>query len=104
MELIEVRAIELIVLVVAFLIGKYILPLIKVHVNTQQLTLALSYALSFVKGAEAIYDGEGRGEEKLKYVSMQMSKKLYDLGISMDETEIRAIIEQAVQVMKEDSN
>lgn len=103
MTIVEIRAIELFILLCAVLIGRYVLPFLRAHMDLSQLTLALSYAISFVKGAEAIYDGEGRGEEKLKYVSMQMSKKLYDLGINMDESEIRSIIEQAVQVMKENS-
>lgn len=102
MKIVEIRAIELFVLISAILIGRYLLPWLKAHMELSKLTLILSYALSYVKCAEVIYSGDERGNEKLRYVSAQLAKKAFELGIEMDDKDIRALIEQAVLAMKEE--
>jgi len=104
MEIIEIllpKIIEIVIIAIAAVVGRYAIPFLRTHINYKQLTLALQYALAYVEAAEKIINGKGMGEEKLALVSAQLETKLKDLKVNMNADDIRALIEQAVNIMND---
>lgn len=103
MEAIIPQIVELVILIIAVLLGRYIIPWIKAKLDIEQLSMAIAYAQSGVAAAEQILYGKGLGDEKLQYVTEWLSKELPKLGIRMSDESIRVIIEEAVKTMNEQS-
>ena len=69
-----------------------LLPLIRRIVTGKQMEAAEKWVSTAVKAAEQLIRGEGKGEERLRYVL----GFLKDNGVKSDESELRALIEAAV--------
>lgn len=53
-----------------------------------------------VEAAEMMYTGPGRGAEKLDYVMDYITRLLISKGITMDQQQVRIMIESAVHDLK----
>lgn len=103
MDDIIVKTIELVILIIAMLIGRYLVPIIKTNVDFNKLKLVCNYADIFVNAAEQIFLGEGLGELKLDSVTALIKDKTKDLNIKLSDDDIRSIIENAVKKMNNES-
>ena len=96
--------IELTVLILSLLIGRYAIPFIKTKLDANKLELITIWALKFVKTAENIIDGEKRGEEKRDQVTAWLKEKADELGLKLTEDQIRTILEDAYTTMIQEAN
>lgn len=94
------KVIELGVLVLTGLIGKYLIPLLKEKVNFAYLKEIMTWTETFVKSAEMIVKGEKMGETKLNMVTEMMNDKLKETGVNFTDEQLRALIEEAVKNMQ----
>lgn len=86
---------QLIVAVVAFLIGKYVMP----SVPKDTLSTLSQWAYVFVRGARKFLVSK-TGAEKMDTVVAQLMDVALDLGIYVTEDQIRAIAQAAYDSMK----
>ena len=85
------------VIILAFgAFGAFVLPWIRTHVTTEQLTILHGIANTVVFAAEQIF-GAKMGEDKLKYALSLAKKLLTTKGLTFDEDVVRAAIEAQVQ-------
>lgn len=96
MELIIQTAFRLVVLIMAYVAGKYLIPFVQT-VTMQR------WALTFVKSAEAIIKTAKSGAEKRELVSKWISDKAKVIGVVLSEEEVRALLEEAVNIMNKES-
>ena len=104
MDQIMITTIELVVLVIAFLIGKYAIPFIRTNLDASKLGLISSWALMFVRASENIIVGSGKGEEKRKQVTAWIKEKADEIGINLTEDQIRTLLEDAYTTMIQEAN
>lgn len=83
---------QVIVVIVSYLVGKYIIPKLSQD-DLKTLELVKNWVEQFVNEAANFKDYTG--EEKKKYVSEQIAKILNEKGIAMTEEQISALIETA---------
>jgi LL-H family phage holin len=100
MNQIITTAIELVILIASFVIGKYIVPKLS-NKDLTNLTVIADWAKKFVTAATAVLGDDATGEQKLEYVSKQLAQIAKDKGISITDDQIRAIIEDAYATYKE---
>lgn len=103
MDQVTNELVKIVFLLAAVILGRYAIPLVKSKLRISDLKLVFEWALTFVKSAEAIYSGEGKGKDKLAQVTVWMNSKLKELGIYMGDDDVRAMIEQAVNIMHQES-
>lgn len=84
--------IEAVAALIAVLITAVIIPFIKSKTNAQQQAEINEWVKIAVAAAEQLYVGQGRGEEKKRYVI----DWLHAHGISLDTAKMDALIEAAV--------
>lgn len=77
------------------IITSVIVPLIKSKLTNSQWETILSYALAGVQAAEIIFNAQGQGEEKLRWVSEYITKQCAAHGIKIDMDTVRVAIENA---------
>lgn len=85
--------INAVIALIAAIISVFLIPWIKVNTTEQQRKTMLELIKIAVAAAEQIYEGEGRGEEKKKYVLDFLASK----GIAVDDEAVNAAIESYVQ-------
>ena len=68
--------------------------------DSQQTFNIQSWVKFAVEAAEMLYTGPGRGAEKLDYVMDYMSRLLASKGITMDQQQIRIMIESTLLELK----
>lgn len=85
--------------VVLILISAYVIPWLKNYVGQDKYETVLEYAEILVRSAEKMYTPEEWAQKKAYAVNM-LSVKAKELGIDLNEKEINAIIEGAVQAVK----
>ena len=90
-------AIELALMVVMYLLGKYVAPKLLTDSTFKVLT---AWVYKFVVSAENQY-GSGTGEEKREYVTELIQELCKKVHIKLTDEQIRALIEEAVNTMKE---
>lgn len=86
------------------IVGKWLVPVIKVKTTLQQRQAFMTFAKALVESAEQMFTGEKRGKEKINYALIQAEKFLEEKGIEMNEEEIRAILESEVYKLKKELN
>ena len=96
--------VELAVLIIATLLGRYLIPLFKTKLDADKLELFSVWALKFVKAAENIISGSGKGEEKRDQVTKWLKEKADELGLKLTEDQIRTILEDAYTTMIQEAN
>lgn len=88
-----------IVSVILILISAYVIPWLKNKVGEDKYATIIEYAEIVVRSAEKMYTVEEWAQKKAYAVNM-LSSKAKELGIDINEKEINAIIEGAVQAVK----
>ena len=83
---------QIFVALVVAVISAFVLPYFRSITTSEQRTELAAWVKIAVAAAEQIYKGSGRGEEKKQYVL----EWLYGQGITVDESQIDAMIEAAV--------
>ena len=104
MEQIISVAIELVVLILAALAGRYLIPFCKTKLDINKLTLISEWALKFVKTAENLLSQNGKGEEKRDMVTAWLKEKADEIGIKLTEDQIRTLLEDAYTTMIQEAN
>lgn len=102
MEKIIFDILEIVVIVVATLIGRYVIPYFKAKLDEKKIEAMVEWAKRFVNTAENIINGQGKGKEKREYVAKLLANKAKELNINLSENEIRALIEDAYTVLIKD--
>mgnify|MGYP000383113357 FL=1 len=72
-----------------------VVPLIKSKLTNSQWETILNYALAGVQAAEIIFNAQGQGEEKLRWVSEYITNQCLAHGIKIDMDTVRVAIENA---------
>ena len=72
-----------------------VVPLIKSKLTNSQWETILNYALAGVQAAEIIFNAQGQGEEKLRWVSEYIINQCLAHGIKIDMDTVRVAIENA---------
>lgn len=106
MDKIIIYAIELVVAIIAFLFGRYVFPTVKQYfseLNNDNVSTIASWAYKFVVSAKNQFE-DGCGEEKLAYVTEQVSALCERNNIALTSEQIRALIEDAYVLMKQNYN
>jgi LL-H family phage holin len=95
MEKIIFDILEIVVIVVATLIGRYVIPYFKNKVDMQKVEQIVAWAKRFVIMAENVIKGQGKGADKRDFVAKLLAEKAKELNINLSEQEIRTLIEDA---------
>ena len=92
--------IELVAVVIAFFVGRYVLPKYKTTIDkaVTEFQLILNYAESFCAYARQFLNSPG--EEKMNSVVAKLKIICEQQGISVDEETLRAIAQKAYDAMK----
>lgn len=88
-----------IISVVLILITAYVIPWLKNNVGDDKYAALVEFAEIVVRSAEKIYTPEEWAQKKAYAVNM-LEKKAKEVGLNLNEKEINAIIEGAVQAVK----
>ena len=83
--------VEAIITIAVIVIGRYLIPFVKSHVDANKMSTLLTFVDVFVSAAEQIYKSD-QGQLKKKYVLNQLE----DAGYTIDDDEIDAMIEASV--------
>jgi LL-H family phage holin len=95
MEKIIFDILEIAVIVIASLIGRYVIPYFKNKVDMQKVQQIVEWAKRFVIMAENVIKGQGKGVDKRELVAKLIAEKANELGLNLSEQEIRTLIEDA---------
>jgi hypothetical protein len=93
-------AVGLAISIIAFLCGKYVFPAIK---NNETISDITTWVYKFVVSAKNQFE-DGCGKQKLDYVTEQVSALCERNNISLTSEQIRALIEDAYILMKQNYN
>ena len=99
-------AIQLVIAIVAFLLGKYVFPTVKQYfseLNSDDVSTVASWVYKFVISAKNQFD-DGCGQQKREYVTEQVCALCERNNINLTEEQIRALIEDAYVSMKQSYN
>ena len=77
------------------IITSVVVPLIKSKLTNSQWETIKNYALAGVQAAEIIFNAQGKGEEKLEWVTEYIEKRCKAHGIEIDMDTVRVAIENA---------
>ncbi len=77
------------------IITSVVVPLIKSKLTNSQWESIKNYALAGVQAAEIIFNAQGKGEEKLEWVTEYIEKQCKAHGIEIDMDTVRVAIENA---------
>lgn len=103
MEVNEVilKVVETVVIVAAFLIGRYVLPRAKSTImqHATEFSVILNYAECFVAYARQFFPSY-TGEEKMITVVAKLKQICNERGIVVDDETLRAIAQKAYEAMK----
>lgn len=88
-----------IISVALILITAYVIPWLKNNVGEDKYATIIEFAEILVRSAEKIYTQEEWAQKKAYAVNM-LERKAKEMGLDLNEKEINAIIEGAVQAVK----
>lgn len=77
------------------IITSVVVPLIKSKLTNSQWESIKNYALAGVQAAEIIFNAQGKGEEKLEWVTEYIENQCKAHGIEIDMDTVRVAIENA---------
>ena len=77
------------------IITSVIVPLIKSKLTDAQWQMVKTYAIAGVQAAEIIFNAQGQGEAKLRWVSEYITNQCLAHGIKIDAETVRVAIENA---------
>lgn len=81
--------------VLSIFITSVVFPLIKSKLTNSQWETIKNYALAGVQAAEIIFNAQGKGEEKLEWVTEYIEAQCKAHGIKIDMDTVRVAIENA---------
>lgn len=84
--------IEAVITLIVALITTFLIPYLRKKYDAETLATIRLWVKVGVKAAEQLFDGEGRGEEKLEYVMNFIESK----GFTIDTDSLRAMVEAEV--------
>ena len=90
---------EALITVLLMAVSAYVIPWLKNKVGEDKYATIVEFAEIVVRSAEKLYTVE-EWEHKKQYAVLMVSQKSAELGLKLDECEINAIIEGAVQAVK----
>ena len=90
--------IKIVLTLISAILTIFVIPYIKSKTTSAQQEEINAWVKIAVTAAEQLYKGQGRGEEKKKYVIEWLATK----GIKVDENELDAMIEAAVYELTND--
>ncbi len=76
-------------------ITSVIVPLIKSKLTDAQWQMVRAYAIAGVQAAEIIFNAQGQGEAKLRWVSEYITDQCLAHGIKIDADTVRVAVENA---------
>lgn len=79
----------------SLVITSVIVPLIKSKLTDAQWQMVKTYAIAGVQAAEIIFNAQGQGEAKLRWVSEYITNQCLSHGIKIDAETVRVAIENA---------
>lgn len=79
----------------SLVITSVIVPLIKSKLTSTQWQMIETYAIAGVQAAEIIFNAQGQGEAKLRWVSEYITNQCAAHGIKIDADTVRVAIENA---------
>lgn len=91
--------IQIVIVVLLGLVSRYVVPWLKVKLDTEKASQILAWIQTAVTAAEQIISGESKGVEKKAFVTEYMNKLLKEKGISMTEEQLNLLIESAVKAL-----
>lgn len=94
----EIDVTQIVVALIGLLsviITSVVVPLIRSKLTNSQWESIKNYALAGVQAAEIIFNAQGKGEEKLEWVSKYIEEQCKAHGIEIDMDTIRVAIENA---------
>lgn len=95
-------AIGLVLSTIFFVLGKYVFP--KIKIDVYKIEAISSWVYKFVVSAKNQFEGKYTGEQKLTYVTEQVKTLCDKYKIKLTDEQIRALIEEAYDLMKENSS
>lgn len=90
-----------VIILIGGLVSLFVVPYLRAHVSTEQLSMLAGIAQTVVFAAEKIF-GAKMGEDKLAYALNLANKLLEKKGLKFDADVIRAAIEAQVQQLNLD--
>lgn len=96
--LMSIDATDVVVALIGFLssiVTCVVIPLIKSKLTNSQWESVKNYALAGVQAAEIIFNAQGKGEEKLEWVTEYIEAQCKAHGIEIDMDTVRIAIENA---------
>ena len=90
-----VSAIGLVGLIMTGIVIPALRTWVKSKATNEQWETILNYALAGVQAAEIIFNAQGQGEEKLRWVSEYITNQCLAHGIKIDMDAVRVAIENA---------
>ena len=88
--------VQAVIALLAAAITRYVVPWLKSKCTAAQLSNISYWVQVLVAAAEQIFKGQGRGDDKVAWVSQELIKR----GYKLDTNEIRALIEEQVYLLK----
>lgn len=88
-----------IVTVVIIILSAYVVPWVKSRIGEDKYNTIIEFAEIVVRSAEKMFQPEEWAQKKAYAVNM-LENKVKELGLNINEKEINAIIEGAVQAVK----
>lgn len=85
----------ILVTLLSAVMGGILFPLIRSKVSVAQWELIKEFAVAGVQAAEIIFNAQGQGEEKLRWVSEYITNQCLAHGIKIDMDAVRVAIENA---------
>lgn len=92
------------IVIIATLIGRYLIPWIKLKVDVAKIQKITEDASKYVQAAEQMIKGQGLGTEKREKVTEWLTNSSQKIGVDLSEEEIRILIESFVFVLKQEQN
>lgn len=89
--------IQLVLMIIAYVLGKYVTPKL---VTNKTIAVLSEWAYKLVVSAKRIFE-DGEGEVKREYVTKAIKAICKKCNISLTEEQIRALIEDAYELMKQ---
>lgn len=99
MSEITLEAVKLIVMFLALIITRYLIPWLKASVDTNKMSQIVTIVESGVQMAQQVYKNES-GQKKKEIVLEYVNKMLKSKGLKISEEELDVLIEAFVKQLK----
>ena len=91
--------IQIVVVIILGLVSRYVIPWLKMKLDSEKGAQLLSWVQTAVTAAEQIITGESKGSERKAFVTEYMAKLLKEKGINITDEQLNLLIESAVKAL-----